>query len=156
MRIVTSLLGRTKLVTLIGGLTIGAVLIAAASLLVLVRTQLSQDTEERAVHNQDISIRVGASLAKEMFDGTEITWSSDGNVQKITAAAIPNVANHAFVDAVTRITGEPVTIFGYDPSTGDFVRLSTTVMKADGNRAVGTKLDKASPAFAAVKAGQRL
>ena len=97
MRIVTSLLSRTKLVTLIGGLTIGAVLIAAASLLLLVRTQLSQDTEERAVHNQNISIRVGASLAKEMFDGTEITWSSGGNVQRMAAASIPNVADHAFV-----------------------------------------------------------
>lgn len=154
MRIVTSLLSRTKLVTLIGGLTIGAVLIAAASLLLLVRTQLSQDTEERAVHNQNISIRVGASLAQEMFEGTKIAWSSDGNVEKITAASIPNVADHAFVDAVTRITGEPVTIFGYEPSAGDFVRLSTTVMKADGSRAVGTKLDKASPAFAAAKAGK--
>jgi methyl-accepting chemotaxis protein len=154
MRIVSSLLSRTKLVTLIGGLTIGAVLIAAASLLLLVRTQLSQDTEQRAVHNQEISLRVGASLAQQMFNGTEIAWSSDGNVEKISAASIPDVANHAFVDAITRITGEPVTVFGYDKSTDDFVRLSTTVMKADGSRAVGTKLDKASPAFAAVKSGR--
>ncbi len=89
-----------------------------------------------------------------MFNGTEIAWSSDGNVEKISAASIPDVANHAFVDAITRITGEPVTVFGYDKSTDDFVRLSTTVMKADGSRAVGTKLDKASPAFAAVKSGR--
>jgi methyl-accepting chemotaxis protein len=154
MRILSSLLSRTKLVTLIGGLTIGAVVIAAASLLLLMRSQLSQDTQERAVHNQDVSIRVGASLAKEMFEGTDIAWSAGGNVEKITAASIPNVSNHAFVDAVTRITGEPVTVFGYDKATGDFVRLSTTVMKADGSRAVGTKLDKASPAFAAVKSGK--
>src|SRR5262245_3287268 len=116
MRIMSSLLSRTKLVTLIGCLTIGAVLIAAAALLILVRAELSGYTSKRAIHNQDVSIGIGAALMKEMFEGTDIVLSKDGNVERIIVPAIPAASNHAFVDAITRITGEPVTIFGYDAS----------------------------------------
>jgi methyl-accepting chemotaxis protein len=67
---------------------------------------------------------------------------------------LPDLSSHALVDSITRVTGEPATIFTYDAQEDDFVRLSTTVKKDDGSRAVGTALGKASPAYAPIRRGE--
>jgi methyl-accepting chemotaxis protein len=55
-------------------------------------------------------------------------------------------------DQFTRQTGGNATIFA--ASGDDFVRISTSVKKENGERAVGTVLDHASPAYAAVREGK--
>jgi len=55
-------------------------------------------------------------------------------------------------DRFTRETGGNATIFV--ASGDDFVRISTSVKKENGERAVGTVLDHASPAYAAMRAGK--
>ena len=55
-------------------------------------------------------------------------------------------------DAFTERTGGNATVFA---ATGDdFVRVTTSVKKENGERAVGTALDKASPAYAALREGR--
>jgi methyl-accepting chemotaxis protein len=49
-------------------------------------------------------------------------------------------------------TGGNATIFVVDGD--DFVRVTTSVKKENGERAVGTQLDRASPAYAALKGGK--
>ncbi|WP_296945730.1 methyl-accepting chemotaxis protein [uncultured Massilia sp.] len=55
-------------------------------------------------------------------------------------------------DRFTRQTRGNATIFV--ASGEDFVRISTSVKKENGERAVGTALDRASPAYAAIRAGK--
>jgi methyl-accepting chemotaxis protein-2 (aspartate sensor receptor) len=55
-------------------------------------------------------------------------------------------------DHFSRQTGGNATIFVADGE--DFVRVSTSVKKENGERAVGTQLDHASPAYAALKEGK--
>ena len=55
-------------------------------------------------------------------------------------------------DQFTRTTGANATIFAADGE--DFVRVTTSVRKENGDRAVGTILDHASPAYAQLKAGK--
>jgi methyl-accepting chemotaxis protein-2 (aspartate sensor receptor) len=55
-------------------------------------------------------------------------------------------------DEFTRTTGGNATIFA--ASGEDFVRISTSVRKENGERAVGTVLDHASPAYALLRAGK--
>jgi len=55
-------------------------------------------------------------------------------------------------DLFTGLTGGNATVFA--ASGDDFVRISTSVKKENGERAVGTILDHASPAYAAVRAGK--
>ena len=55
-------------------------------------------------------------------------------------------------DAFTERTGGNATIFA--AAGEDFVRVSTSVKKENGERAVGTALDKASPAYPALRAGR--
>jgi methyl-accepting chemotaxis protein len=55
-------------------------------------------------------------------------------------------------DRFSRETGGNATIFVADGA--DFVRVTTSVKKENGERAVGTQLDRASPAYAALKEGK--
>ncbi len=55
-------------------------------------------------------------------------------------------------DRFTERTGVPATIFVR--SGDDFIRISTSVRKENGERAVGTQLDRASPAYAQLLAGR--
>ena len=55
-------------------------------------------------------------------------------------------------DRFTATTGGNATIFA--ASGEDFVRVSTSVKKENGERAVGTQLDRASPAYPALREGR--
>lgn len=60
--------------------------------------------------------------------------------------------NNATVDDFLTRTGAIATLFVR--SGDDFVRVATSLRKENGDRAIGTKLDKASPAFAPVLKGE--
>ena len=70
------------------------------------------------------------------------TLKLDGKVLNLDFAA---------PDALTAQTGGNATIFAADGE--DFVRVSTSVKKENGERAIGTKLDRASPAYAVLRNG---
>jgi methyl-accepting chemotaxis protein len=59
--------------------------------------------------------------------------------------------NFNIVDRFTGTTGAVATIFAR--SGEDFIRISTSLKNEKGNRAIGTKLDRAHPGYAAVVAG---
>ena len=61
-------------------------------------------------------------------------------------------AGNTLVDRAVDLVGGTATIFTRDGE--DFVRISTNVRRADGNRAIGTVLDPASPAIAALRRGE--
>lgn len=149
-----SILGRFKLTSQIGALTIAAVLTTSTALLVLVYAKLQSDIAQRAVRQQELSIRIGASLLQEAYPQTEITLSPERKVERIVIKRLPDTGDQVLVDKITRITGEPATIFAYVEDLEDFVRVATTVKKADGSRAVGTFLGKKSAAYASVRRGR--
>jgi methyl-accepting chemotaxis protein-2 (aspartate sensor receptor) len=55
-------------------------------------------------------------------------------------------------DEFTEQTGAPVTLFARDGQ--DFVRVTTSLKKENGERAVGTKLDRSSRSYARIAAGE--
>ncbi|MGK5080448.1 methyl-accepting chemotaxis protein [Janthinobacterium sp. HLX7-2] len=59
----------------------------------------------------------------------------------------------ALVDRYTAQTGAIATIFAVDGE--QFVRVSTSLKKQDGTRAIGTQLDHNHPSYAPLRAGQR-
>ncbi|PKB20867.1 methyl-accepting chemotaxis protein [Janthinobacterium sp. 64] len=84
-----------------------------------------------------------------------------GAMVAVAGKATPALANGgkvlnldtALVDRYTAQTGVIATIFA---ANGDeFVRISTSLKKQDGERAIGTQLDHNHPSFAPLRAGQR-
>lgn len=59
--------------------------------------------------------------------------------------------NFEIVDRVRSLVGGSATIFAWNGQ--DFVRISTNVLKPDGSRALGTKLDAQGKAYAALSQG---
>lgn len=58
------------------------------------------------------------------------------------------------VDELTKLTGATCTIFQRMNERGDMLRVSTSVLKLDGKRAVGTYIPSSSPVVRALLAGQ--
>ena len=73
-------------------------------------------------------------------------------VPTLSVAGVPLNLDFSAPDAFTERTGGNATIFA--ASGDDFVRVTTSVKKENGERAVGTALDKASPAYPALRAGR--
>ena len=61
-------------------------------------------------------------------------------------------ADHAAVDLVSQLTGDACTVFQGVPD--GLVRVSTSVLKADGSRATGTMIPKRSPVYQALSEGR--
>lgn len=73
------------------------------------------------------------------------------NVPVLTLAANTVNLDFAIPDSFTQLTGAYATIFVRDGD--DFVRITTSHKKEDGQRAIGTTLDHAHPAYRALLAG---
>jgi len=81
------------------------------------------------------TVRVGQIDAPTMKTGTEVL---NLNFEK--------------VDAFTKLTGGNATVFAR--SGDDFVRVTTSLKKENGDRAIGTMLGKTHPAYARMMAGE--
>jgi methyl-accepting chemotaxis protein-2 (aspartate sensor receptor) len=86
------------------------------------------------------------------LDAEHMVQVGDKSVPTLSAGGKPLNLDFSLPDRFTHETGGNATIFV--ASGDDFVRISTSVKKENGERAVGTVLDHASPAYAAVRAGK--
>jgi methyl-accepting chemotaxis protein-2 (aspartate sensor receptor) len=86
------------------------------------------------------------------LDTNALVTVGDKQVPTLKAGGKPLNLDFTLPDLFTHETGGNATIFA--ASGDDFVRVSTSLKKENGERAVGTVLDRASPAYAAVRAGK--
>jgi methyl-accepting chemotaxis protein len=99
------------------------------------------------------SLRVAADRYAQA-NGAQV-GIADGVVTAVTAESVTPPEDHTLVDDTGKINKGYVTVFGVDAEKpGDFVRLSTNVIKPDGNRAVGTNLGKDSAAWPSISRGE--
>lgn len=154
MKLMDMVFGRIRLETLISLLTIAAVVVSTACLMLVMHHQLNADAERKALESQQLALRIGSELLGKMHPGTKVVRSDAGRIEKIIVDAVPADKDHQLVDSITRMTGEPITIFSYDKAVDDFIRVSTTVRTPEGKRANGTLLGKTSAAYDFVKKAQ--
>jgi len=151
---------------LVGALFVAAILLIdlSTSAMLEQRSMNQISGETRGVVNMvemfDRSVNSQVERFSNMFSNAfpgKFTLDANRTVQ-IGDKATPVLRNgdtdlnldFAIPDRFTAQTGVTATIFA---KTGDdFVRVSTSVKKEDGERAVGTLLDRAHPGYAALKA----
>jgi methyl-accepting chemotaxis protein len=85
-------------------------------------------------------------------DDSTMVAVGDRQVPTLSIAGKPLNLDFTLPDAFTRQTGGNASVFV--ASGEDYVRVTTSVKKENGDRAVGTILDHASPAYAAIRAGK--
>jgi methyl-accepting chemotaxis protein len=144
--------GLVRIVTASTGFIIVLSLLAVSAAVYMI---VSDRIASEAVHRQDASLRVAATIAERDIPGTTVTWAADGNVDRIVMEEIPqSFATHDMIDSVGRMTGETATVFAWDAESQDFWRRTTNIVKPDGNRAVGTQLGQSGAVYPVVTRGE--
>jgi len=109
----------------------------------------------KTVNSQAVSFgrifRAGLPGAFTLDDAATVDVAGR-QVPTLALAGHPLNLDFSAPDAFTERTGGNATIFA--AAGADFVRVATSVKKENGERAVGTALDHASPAYAALRAGR--
>lgn len=131
------------------GLSLVLVVICAG-LFLSFSQQSKQSAVEAAQQRQMTSLRVLVDKFTGQFPEISTKYNSAGNVADVTWQSLPEISGHDLIDQVGRVSGETATLFGWNAEEGDFIRLTTNIVKPDGARAVGTWLGKENPVHAAM------
>ncbi len=145
---------RLRIATSVLLMVVGVLAVSAAAIIFVTDMNLKAGTAEVARQNQVSNLRVAATLFTKAVPGSAVTWSENNEVESITAWSIPEFNNHNMIDQITQVTGETATVFAFDAESQDFWRMTTNIIKPDGERAVGTNLGEASAAYPVVMAGE--
>ena len=119
--------------------------------------RLLSDQQQTFLSTLKISTQRLANLFERRFDGG-LTRGSERTVVAGTDTPVllykGEVLNNDFtqVDDFTRLTGGTATIFVRDGE--DFTRITTSLKKQDGSRAIGTRLDRKHPGYTGLLQGQ--
>ncbi|KAF0137289.1 MAG: methyl-accepting chemotaxis sensory transducer [Xanthobacteraceae bacterium] len=103
------------------------------------------------VESQITERTVAIGKAVELgLEGGKLERSPAGVVLRIRGNALPAQGDHRIVDHAS----DAASMFRTDPATGDLIRHSSSVMDAQGNRVVGTRIPAASAIAKAINSGQ--
>lgn len=127
--------------------TAGFILVMMSS---LNRTKMVEDVIEYA----HISLRVLATDIDVLTENFTYRIGEDNVITDVRWTDPPSDPDFRIVDGVKRQTLQVSTIFVWDAAQGEFVRLSTSVQRPDGSRAIGTVLGKTGAVHAALIAGE--
>jgi methyl-accepting chemotaxis protein len=162
----------TKL-SLLTGISVAALFLIFTSLLSNKASQQLEILAMEDLHNQSTGVQdmvemFNSSLSEEVESYTRLFSSflpqpvtiAPSQTREINGISVPLLnggdnelhENNTTVDDFLNRTGAIATLFVR--SGEDFVRVATSLRKENGDRAIGTKLDKASPAFAPVLKGE--
>jgi methyl-accepting chemotaxis protein-2 (aspartate sensor receptor) len=104
----------------------------------------------------DASDQVSREMVQRSFKTFRQSYEATPslNVESGELTSYGSVVNNEFgsVDKFSRDTGGVATVFA--KKGDDFLRVTTSLKKQDGSRALGTLLDRANPAYALMVAGQ--
>ena len=119
----------------------------------LVRAQLAsaEGVHGKLAHAAVGYLRSQAAASGPAALGQEVEVAGR-RVRELRFGAVRAGDSHALVDSTAELFGGTATLFAR--SGADFVRVSTNVKREDGGRAIGTLLDPAGKAYAAVGEGR--
>jgi methyl-accepting chemotaxis protein len=129
----------------------GALLVALASLTLIAVLSAQGLADELIELNTVSKLRGDINAARLYLERYHGRLRLEGSAL-MDSSGKPIAGNYAMVDAITKDLGDVATIFAAQGD--DFVRVVTTVLDAQGKRAVGTLLGKDSAAYETVRKGQ--
>ena len=113
------------------------------------RTQSLADSAEAFDMTSRVTVGRLFTVFKQDFDTTFVHDNVSGDLQNFGSSLKDNFTA---VDKFNQFTGGVATVFSRKGD--DFVRLTTSLKKENGERALGTLLGKAHPAFAGLMQGR--
>ncbi|AWD22385.1 methyl-accepting chemotaxis protein [Fuscovulum blasticum] len=114
-----------------------------------------REFEQRSLSDtMQTAARVSAELVQDVYPDLTYSVDAQGQVVNVIWPAIPEHPDDRIVDQLHAITGTELTILRWDAARNDFIRASTSLRDADGQRMDGTQLGADHPARAALLRGE--
>ncbi len=144
-------------------LKLGPKAVLSAAFLIVINTvllvsagywSLTHNFNLRSERDIELSLRTLTLAFAEAYPEAKVTLRSDGGVERVVIAKMPEFTDHRIVDRATSYVGGNATLFVYDDSKDQFVRRTTNVKKENGDRAVGTHLAEDHPGQAIIRSGR--
>ncbi|AJD50160.1 methyl-accepting chemotaxis protein [Thalassospira xiamenensis M-5 = DSM 17429] len=120
---------------------------------VVIMQRIDQQVSDTSLQSQKLNLRVAALLLQDAYPDLKVTIGADGETTKLVMPEIPDLSSHSLIDRIGTATGQTATVFSWVPAEKDFVRVSTNIIKPDGQRAVGTMLGNGSAAYGPTTSG---
>jgi methyl-accepting chemotaxis protein len=154
MRQLFAIFGNIKMTAAISGLVVAVIIgsIAAVSGAIYINLH-SQEIADSQVQ-QETNLAVAATILERRISGSVLAWTEDGQIDAFQSWGVPPFYDTEIIDSVTRVTKQDASIYLIDESTQSLVGKTTSIAAADGTRVADLQLDTASPAHAAVVAGE--
>lgn len=115
---------------------------------------LNSEIDQALKDKTNWSLRVAAEAFISYYPDFKIEYGTDGEVMRLKGPDIADFSDNEAVDRISHINKGTATVFRYDAAKNDFIRLTTSVKKADGSRAIGTMLGSAGVVFPAIMRGE--
>ncbi|MEO3386530.1 methyl-accepting chemotaxis protein [Mesorhizobium sp. CAU 1741] len=135
----------------IGALTVALILLTAGTMVATMHFGLKDSVMRDALKDAREAGRAMAVLSGMSLEGVDVVIENEA-IRSVSATTIPPIADHGLVDRTAESIAGVATVF--QAQDGDYVRISTNVLKEDGNRAVGTKLAPDHPAQPVLARGE--
>ncbi|OAM77836.1 methyl-accepting chemotaxis protein [Devosia elaeis] len=154
MKSIARLLGNVRMTTTILVLVlasiIGSIAVVSASIYVNLHGQAMADSRVQ----QETNLGVAATILERRISGSVLTWSEDGTISAFQSWAIPPFYDSEVIDSVTRVTKQDAAIYVLTPDASQLAAKTTSIVLADGARAVDHFLPEGSEAVARIMAGE--
>ncbi|WP_260674597.1 methyl-accepting chemotaxis protein [Comamonas aquatica] len=144
--------------SILGLLVLGIAWGVSHSLQAKMHSEMQQGIQmlQRFIESNDKDLRqrtqfLADSLARSL-QGT-LTLDRSGSEPLLSLNGELLNGNDVHIQSFTRSTGAVATVFAAQ-GQGDFLRIATTLKNEQGEAALGSLLDRAHPAYAAIQAGQ--
>ena len=146
--------GNIKLTTMIAALVISAIIVSVSVVSAAIYINLSASTNDTAMAQQITNLKAAATILEGSLPGAEVQWAENGDLAGIQTWSMPRrFIDNGLVDSIARVTGEAATIFGWDETEQDFIRMTTTIEDAAGERILGTPLGKDGAVYKSMMEG---
>jgi methyl-accepting chemotaxis protein len=139
--------------TKILGTCVMAIFVATSLMTLVAWRTVESETSNTIDNSTRWSLRVAAEAFISYYPTYELVYDREGEVAKLIGPAIPDFGDNEAVDRISRINKGTSTVFRYDAEKNDFIRLTTSVKKADGSRAIGTYLGNKGVVFPVIMEG---
>ncbi len=155
MRKFFAVFGNIRMTTAIAALVLFAIIgsIAAVSGTIYINLHARSLADSKV--QQDTNLAVAATILERRISGSVLLWTEEGVMDTFQSWAIPPFYDTEIIDSVTRVTKQDASIYVLDEASQVMAAKTTSIDAGDGTRLADLTLDAASPAFAALMAGER-
>lgn len=156
MKKISQLLGSVRMTTSILLLVMVSIIGSVGAISHTLYLTMHQRSIDESEIQQDTNLAVAATILERRISGSILTMAEDGSIVSFQSWAVPPFYDNDVIDSVSRVTKQDAAIYVLEKETGDLVAKTTTLLAADGSRAIDAKIASGDPTLALLGQGETI